>query len=221
MQNGAQTHKQRTKTPARLSVVRKTRHVRCAYRTRPMSIPDTSGMLDSTQRLWEKTQKPHQTVSKNHEILTLASRHHREGLHKIWARNSKVENTGHVRYRRAVFCNFEKQAQNSIKSPWIDLKFSRKSGHKVYRILLKDHHPIWCESTEIKETRKNPSKRTLALDSSRSVISWGIRWFPSVKTFNSRHWSKPSKRNESKHPRNDESKEKLEGKVKSSRRTHQ
>jgi hypothetical protein len=84
-------HKQRTKTPASLSAVRKTGHVRCAYRTRPVclsdtfevSIPDTSGMLDSTQRLWEKTQKPHQTVSKNHEILTLASRHHREGLHKI------------------------------------------------------------------------------------------------------------------------------------------
>jgi hypothetical protein len=160
-------------------------------------------------------------VSKNHEILTIASRHHKEGLHQFWARNSKVENTIHVRYRWVDFCNFEKQAQNSIKSPWIDLKFYRKSCHKVYRLLLKDHRPIWYESTKINGTRKIPQKWTLALDSSWSVISWGIRWLASVKTFNSRHWSKPCKRNKSKRARNDESKEKLEGKVKSPRRTHQ
>jgi hypothetical protein len=72
-----------------------------------------------------------------------------------------------------------------------------------------------------KEHEKIPQKWTLALDLSRSMILWGIRWFPLVEKFNSHHWSKPCKRNESKRAKNDESKEKLEGKVKSSQRTCQ
>jgi hypothetical protein len=71
-------------------------------------------------------------VSKNHEILTIASRHHREGLHQIGAQNSKVENTGHVRYQtrhvwylRTALGKNRFQAQNSIKTP--------RNGLKLYR----------------------------------------------------------------------------------------
>jgi hypothetical protein len=52
-------------TAAELSAVSNTGpdtgHVWYAYRTRPEIpdlLPDTSGMLDSTKRLWEKNRKP-------------------------------------------------------------------------------------------------------------------------------------------------------------------
>jgi hypothetical protein len=47
-------------------------------------------MLDITERLWEKNQKAYQTVSKNYEILTTASKHLEVGLYQILAPNSKV-----------------------------------------------------------------------------------------------------------------------------------
>jgi hypothetical protein len=56
----------------------------------PDLIPDTSDMLNNTERLWEKNQKTQQMVTKNYEILNMATRHHGKGLHQISAPNTKV-----------------------------------------------------------------------------------------------------------------------------------
>jgi hypothetical protein len=53
-------------------------------------ISDTFDMLDSIKRLWEKNRKPLKMVSKNYEILNIATRHHGKGLHQISAPNSKI-----------------------------------------------------------------------------------------------------------------------------------
>jgi hypothetical protein len=42
-------------------------------------------MLNTTERLWEKNQKPYEMVSKNYEILTTASIHLEGGIYQILA----------------------------------------------------------------------------------------------------------------------------------------
>ena len=95
-------------------------------------------------------------MSKNHEILNIASRHQGEGLHQISAQNSKVENTGHVRYFELLRKN-RIQDQNSIKSAPIDPEFCGRAP-RVAKMLLHENHSLSCLTTsEIKGKRKSRS----------------------------------------------------------------
>jgi hypothetical protein len=109
-------------------------------------------------------------VSKNYEILTTDSKHLEVGLYQILAPNSKVWNTKHVWYLRAVLGKNWFNTQNSIKSTQNDLKLCRE-----------DHHRRQIQSMGNQEITIKPSFSTLELDSPRSMNSWGFRWIPLVE----------------------------------------
>ena len=100
-----------------------------------LQIPDTSDRIPDTNTEHEyrtrpvlktaqcdygrKIKKRHQIMSKNREILTLTSRHQGKGLHQISVPNSKVGNTGHVRYwywTRAVLASCSRKRSISTKT---------------------------------------------------------------------------------------------------------
>jgi hypothetical protein len=117
-------------------------------------------------------------VSKNHEILTIASRHHREGLHQIGARNSKVENTRHIRYLRAALEKNWFEAQNSIKTPQNDLKLCKEDQYLVGRLLLHDHRlrqKKWIREELIKFLRWKDSTHVIDQPNTKEMNRIGLK----------------------------------------------
>lgn len=98
--------------------------VQCAYRTCPV-------WMWQHASLWDKRWKPYQTVSKNYEILTVASQHLEEATHQILDQNSKVwrPDQSDINTRqcgmREVLLNFSRKIRWGFKSTPVDLKLCR------------------------------------------------------------------------------------------------
>jgi hypothetical protein len=102
----------------------------------------------------------------------------------------------------------QKNSAPKSPSPWFTrfvakstptaTKLDPQDYKAVGELSLRDHRPIWSQSTENRKREKNTSSWDLDQEIAWSVSSWGIGWFPSVERLNSRHSSNQCKKNGSK-----------------------